>query len=93
MHKEGIGKSKKYKLFGPNVAEKTCLFVYSRVRNKRSPTIIKFLTFFQGLRPYSGLHSMYKVKKGATLILFAKFYRGLCLFKGLRLFQTLEYSL
>ena len=31
---------------------------YSRVRNKRSPTIIIFLTFFQGLRPYSGLHSI-----------------------------------
>ena len=28
---------------------------YSRVRNKRSPMIINFLTFFQGLRPYSGL--------------------------------------
>ena len=33
-------------------------FFYSRVRNKRSPTIINFLTFFQGLRPYSGLHSI-----------------------------------
>ena len=31
---------------------------YSRVRIKRSPTIINFLTFFQGLRPYSGLHSI-----------------------------------
>ena len=31
---------------------------YSRVWNKRSPTIINFLTFFQGLRPYSGLHSI-----------------------------------
>ena len=36
----------------------TMIFMYSRVRNKRSPTIIKFLTFFQGLRPYSGLHSI-----------------------------------
>ena len=34
------------------------LLEYSRVRNKRSPTIINFLTFFQGLRPYSGLHSI-----------------------------------
>ena len=32
--------------------------LYSRVRNKRSPTIINFSTFFQGLRPYSGLHSI-----------------------------------
>ena len=31
---------------------------YSRVRNKHSPTIIDFLFFFQGLRPYSGLHSI-----------------------------------
>ena len=33
-------------------------YQYSRVRNKCSPTIINFLTFFQGLRPYSGLHSI-----------------------------------
>ena len=64
-------------------------FVYSRVRNKRSPTIINFLTFFQGLRPYFGLHS--RGKNGATIILFAKFSRGLRSFKGVRLFQTLEY--
>ena len=32
--------------------------LYSRVRNKCSPTIINFLTFFQGLRPYSRLHSI-----------------------------------
>ena len=31
---------------------------YSRVLNKRSPTIINYLSFFQGLRPYSGLHSI-----------------------------------
>ena len=31
---------------------------YSRVRNKHSRTLINFLTFFQGLRPYSGLHSI-----------------------------------
>ena len=28
----------------------------SRVRNKHSPTLINLLTFFQGLRSYSGLH-------------------------------------
>ena len=32
---------------------------YSRVRNKHSPTLINFLTFFQGLRPYSRLHRAY----------------------------------
>ena len=37
---------------------KPIAITYSRVRNKRSPTIINFLTFFQGLRPYSGLHSI-----------------------------------
>ena len=37
----------------------TELLNYSRVRNKRSPTLIIFLTFFHGLRPYSGLHRAY----------------------------------
>ena len=32
---------------------------YSRVRNKRTPMLINFLTFFQGLRPYSRLHRAY----------------------------------
>ena len=35
-----------------------CRQKYSRVRNKHSRTLINFLTFFQGLRPYSGLHSI-----------------------------------
>ena len=34
-------------------------YSYSRVRNKHSPTLINFLTFFQGLRPYSGLNRGY----------------------------------
>ena len=32
---------------------------YSRLRNKHSPTLINFLTFFHRLRPYSGLHRAY----------------------------------
>ena len=32
---------------------------YSRVRNKHTLMVINFLTFFQGLQPYSGLHSAY----------------------------------
>ena len=32
--------------------------IYSRVRNKHSRMLINFLTFIQGLRPYSGLHSI-----------------------------------
>ena len=39
----------------PNNAVST----YSRVRNKHTPTLINFLTFFQGLRPYSWLHRAY----------------------------------
>ena len=34
-------------------------FKYSRLWNKHSPTLINFLTFFQGLRPYSGFHRAY----------------------------------
>ena len=67
---------------------------YSRVRNKHSPTLINFLTFFQGLRPYSGLHRAYfssiRYKWGYAYS-FCQIFQGLCLFKGLRLFQTLEY--
>ena len=33
--------------------------MYSRVRNKRTPMLIKFLTIFQRLRPYSGVHRAY----------------------------------
>ena len=43
----------------------TQCFVYSRVRNKHTPTLIIFLIFFQGLRPYSGLHRAY--------------FRGICI--------------
>ena len=72
--------------------------VYSRVRNKHSPTLINFLTFFQGLRPYSGLHRTYfssiniRYKWGYAYS-FRQIFQGLCLFKGLRLFQTLEYMI
>jgi len=68
---------------------------YSRVRNKRTPTLINFLTFFQGLQPYSGLHRAYfssisiRYKWGYAYS-FCQIFQGLRLFKGLRLFQTLE---
>ena len=55
--------------------EDTSLAPYSRVRNKHSPMLINFLTFFQGLRPYSGLHRgyfsgmyKYKVKMGLRFL-------------------------
>ena len=70
----------------------------SRVRNKHRPTLINFLTFFQGLRPYSGLHRAYfssiniRYKWGYAYS-FRQIFQGLCLFKGLRLFQTLEYMI
>ena len=71
---------------------------YSRVRNKHSPTLINFLTFFQGLRLYSGLHRAYFCSisiryKWSYTYSFCQIFQGLCLFKGLRLFQTLEYTL
>ena len=62
---------------------------YSRVQNKHSPTLINFLTFFQGLQPYSGLHRAYfsnisiRYKWGYA-------YSFCQIFQGLRLFQTLE---
>ena len=70
---------------------------YSRVRNKHSPTLINFLTFFQGLRPYSGLHRAYlsgiSIRyKWAYAYSFCQIIQGLRLFKGVRLFQTLEYQ-
>ena len=62
---------------------------YSWVRNKHSPTLINFLFFFQGLRPYSGLHRAYfssisiRYKWGYA-------YSFCQIFQGLRLFQTLD---
>jgi hypothetical protein len=59
--------------------------------------LLIFRLFFQGLRPYSGLHRDYlnstsiRYKWGYTYS-FRHFFQGLCLFKGLRLFQTLEYN-
>ena len=41
-----------------NPIKKPADFTYS-VRNKHSPTLINFLSFFQGLQPYSGLHRDY----------------------------------
>ena len=37
---------------------------YSRVRNKCTPMLIKFLTIFQRLLPYSGLHRAYTLDSG-----------------------------
>ena len=74
-----------------------CSLRYSRVRNKHTPTLINFLTFFQGLWPYSGLHRAYlssmsiRYKWGYTYF-FCQIFEGLRLFKGVCLFQTLEYS-
>ena len=70
---------------------------YSRVWNKHTPTLIKFLTFFQGLWPYSGLHRAYLSSisiryKWGYAYSFCQIYQGICLFNGVRLFQTLEYG-
>ena len=55
------------------------------------------MTFFLGLRSYSGLHRAYlsskctRYKWGCAYS-FCQSFQGLRLFKGLLLFQTLEYS-
>ena len=54
---------------------------YSRVRNKHSSTLILFLTFFQGLRAYSGLHrahlsSISIMYKWGYAYSFDNFFRG-----------------
>ena len=60
-------------------------------------TLINFMTFFQGLRPYSGLHRAFLSSisiryKWGYAYSFCQIFQGLCLFKGVRLFQTLEYG-
>ena len=50
--------------------------IYSRVWNKHTPTLINFLTFFQGLQPYSGLHRVYL----SSISIKYKVGMGLCLF-------------
>ena len=63
----------------------------SRVWNKHSPTLINLLTFFQGRRPYSGVHRAYISSIGirykwSYAYSFWQIIQGLCLFK------TLEYT-
>ena len=58
--------------------------------------LLFFFDFFQGLRPYSGLHKAYfssisiKYKWGYAYS-FCQNFQGLRLLKGLRLFRSLEY--
>ena len=66
--------------------------LYSRVRNKRTPTFINFWHLFQGQRSYYGLKRL-KVYYISFYILrgyhcfFCQIFQWLRLFKGLRLFQ------
>jgi hypothetical protein len=94
--KQGLVTSRSFCVNIFNVPSKRIhMSVYSRVRNKHTPTLINFLTFFQGLWPYSGLHRAYfssisiRYKWGYAYS-FRQIFQPLCLFKGLRLFQTLE---
>ena len=70
-------------------------FGYSRVRNKRTPTFIKFWNFFQGLWSYYGLKRLQfyyislHILRGYVYY-FCQIFQRLRLFKGLRLFRTLE---
>ena len=72
------------------------LVVYSRVRNKHTPTFINFWNFFQGLRSYYGLKRLkfywisLHILRGYVYS-FSHIFQRLRLFKGLRLFRTLEY--
>ena len=76
---------------GPNLTHCIQTCAYSRVWNKHTPTLINFLTFFQGLQPYFGFHRAYF---GSICIRYKWGYAySFCQnFQWLRLFQTLEYS-
>ena len=68
---------------------------YSRVQNKHTPMLINFLTFFQGLWHYSGLHRAYLSSisiryKWGYAYSYCQIFQGLHLFKGVGLFHTLE---
>ena len=97
VHVEAGRQSKMIKILSMQFVNDPLTNKYSRVQNKHSPTLINFLTFFQGLRPYSGLHRAYfssisiRYKWGYAYS-FCPIFQGLHLFNGLRLFQTLEYS-
>ena len=74
---------------------KSAMFIYSRLRNKHTPTLINFWYFFQGLRSYYGLKRL-KIYYLSLHILKGYVYSSchifqrLRLFKGLCLFRTLE---
>ena len=76
---------------------KVWIFLYSRVRNKHSPTFINFWNFFQGLWSYYGLKRLkfyyisLHILRGYVYS-FCQIFQRLRLFKGLRLFRTLEQS-
>ena len=65
---------------------------YSRLRNKHTPTLIKFLTFFQWLRPYSRFHTAY-FSSISIRYEWGYAYSFWLIFQGLLLFQSLEYAI
>ena len=86
-----------FQILPKNERKISALVSYSRFRNKHSPRLINFLTFFQGLRPYSGIHRVYLSNisiryKWGYAYSFCQNFQGLRLFKGVRLFRTLEYD-
>jgi hypothetical protein len=75
-----------------------CIHSYTTpVWNKHTPKLIIFSIFFQGLRPYSGLHRAYLSSislryKWGYAYSFCQIFQGPRLFKGVHLFQAQEYS-
>ena len=60
---------------------------YSGVRNKHTPTLINFLSFFQGLQTYSGLHRAYISSisiryKGGYAYSFCQIFQGAMFIQG-----------
>ena len=76
------------------ILQKSCIivnFVHSRVRNKHSPTLINFLTFFQELPLHRAYFNSISIRyKWGYSYSFCQIFKGLWLFKELSLFQTLD---
>ena len=77
-----------------NIMEATLLDqMTQRVRTKRTPTLINFLTLFPGATALFWTSQAYLSSvryEWGYAYSFSQIFQGLCLFKGVRLIQTLE---